>query len=136
MRQVLPRDGATLVWEYDFGDSWCHTVSVEARNEPNPDARYPQVLDGARACPPEDCGGTYGYAELLEVLPDPSHPEHEHMVGWAPPARLPCTDRTGPWARGELTAPGRTPVRAGLVRCAPGPCRCRRRSAGDRPRRV
>ncbi|MGI8793382.1 MAG: plasmid pRiA4b ORF-3 family protein, partial [Acidimicrobiales bacterium] len=46
--QILPRDGATLVWPYDFGDSWNHTVTVESRNEPDPDARYPQVLEGAR----------------------------------------------------------------------------------------
>lgn len=84
MKQVLPRDGATLVWQCDFGDSWDHTVTVEARNEPDPAARYPQVLDGARACPPEDCGGTNGYAELLETLADPSHPEHDHMIQWAP----------------------------------------------------
>jgi hypothetical protein len=84
VKQILPRDGATLVWQYDFGDSWDHTVTVEARNEPDPHARYPQVLDGARACPPEDCGGTYGYADLLETLADPSHPEHDHMVQWAP----------------------------------------------------
>jgi hypothetical protein len=57
VKQILPRDGSALVWHYDFGDGWTHTVTVEARNEPDPDARYPQVLDGARACPPEDCGG-------------------------------------------------------------------------------
>lgn len=47
LKQILPRDGSTLVWQYDFGDSWNHTVTAEARNEPDPEIRYPQVLDGA-----------------------------------------------------------------------------------------
>lgn len=84
VKQVLTRVGSTLVWQYDFGDSWHHTVTVEARNEPDAGARYPQVLDGARACPPEDCGGTHRYAELLQALADPSHPEHHYMAQWGP----------------------------------------------------
>ena len=46
--------------------------------------RYPLCLDGKRACPPDDCGGTTGYEELLQVLADPSDPGHEHMVSRAP----------------------------------------------------
>lgn len=84
VKQILPRVRSTLIWQYDFGDSWHHTVTVEARNEPDRDTRYPQVLDGARACPPEDCGGTYGYERLLESLADPTDSEHENMVQWAP----------------------------------------------------
>jgi hypothetical protein len=44
--------------------------------------RYPLCLDGERACPPEDCGGVWGYAELLEILDDPFHEEHERMKLW------------------------------------------------------
>lgn len=84
VKQILPRVGATLVWQYDFGDGWEHTVTVEAMNEPDPEVRYPQVLDGARACPPEDSGGTYGYENLLRVLADPSDPEHEDLAEWLP----------------------------------------------------
>lgn len=84
VKQILPRVGSTLVWQYDFGDSWHHLVTVEAMNEPDSEARYPQVLDGARACPPEDCGGTHGYQQLLESLADPADPEHEEMAEWAP----------------------------------------------------
>ena len=80
VKQILPRVGSTLVWQYDFGDSWYHTVTVEAMNEPDASARYPQCLDGARACPPEDCGGTHGYARLIEALTDPGDPEHDEMI--------------------------------------------------------
>lgn len=84
VQQILPRVGSTLTWQYDYGDSWNHTVTVEERNEPDPKARYPLVLDGARACPPEDCGGTGGYERLLESLADPADPEHDDMIQWAP----------------------------------------------------
>lgn len=42
----------------------------------------PHLLDGARACPPEDCGGSGGYEHLLEVLDDPSDEEHADMLAW------------------------------------------------------
>ena len=44
--------------------------------------RYPRCLAGARGCPPEDCEGPWGYEKLLEILDDPSHPEHEETVEW------------------------------------------------------
>ena len=44
--------------------------------------RYPVCLAGKRACPPEDCGGIWGYAQLLETLQDPDDPEHEDMLEW------------------------------------------------------
>ena len=44
--------------------------------------RYPVCLAGKRACPPENCGGPSGYEELLKILGDPSHPEHEERFGW------------------------------------------------------
>jgi len=44
--------------------------------------RYPVCLTGKRACPPEDCGGVWGYARFLDALHDPEHPEHEEMLEW------------------------------------------------------
>jgi hypothetical protein len=43
---------------------------------------YPVCLKGKGACPPEDCGGIYGYYGLLEALQNPDDPEHEEMLEW------------------------------------------------------
>ncbi len=47
-----------------------------------PNALYPICLAGKGACPPEDCGGVWGYANLREELADPTHEEHEDMLEW------------------------------------------------------
>jgi integrase/recombinase XerD len=47
-----------------------------------PGKQYPLCLAGARACPPEDCGGDWGYVELLEILNDPRHERHAEMTEW------------------------------------------------------
>ncbi len=71
-----------FVYEYDFGDCWQHDVMVEAVLLPEPGRHYPVCLDGARACPPEDAGGTDGYADFLMALGDPTHHEHQMMREW------------------------------------------------------
>ena len=43
---------------------------------------YPLCIAGARACPPEDCGGAGGYQDLLEALADPKQGEHDSLVTW------------------------------------------------------
>lgn len=48
----------------------------------DPQVRYPTCITGKRACPPEDCGGVWGYASLLETIQNPDHPEHEEMLEW------------------------------------------------------
>ncbi|MHB8418573.1 MAG: plasmid pRiA4b ORF-3 family protein [Myxococcales bacterium] len=75
--------GGPLLYEYDFGDSWEHELEVEKVGPPEPGATYPRCVDGARACPPEDCGGVGGYEHLLEGLADPEHEEHAEMKEWA-----------------------------------------------------
>jgi hypothetical protein len=80
--QVLDRPKARLAYTYDFGDGWEHEVVVEAINDPAPDARYPRVTDGKRACPPEDVGGPPGYEEFLEAVTNPAHKEHASMIEW------------------------------------------------------
>lgn len=69
-------------YTYDFGDWWEHEITVEDVFAAEPDERYPTCVGGARACPPEDIGGPYGYGELLEALADPGHPRHEAMRHW------------------------------------------------------
>ena len=63
-----------IVYEYDFGDGWRHEIALEKTLEPATKVKYPRCLEGARACPPEDCGGPWGYADFLEAISDPKHP--------------------------------------------------------------
>ena len=81
--EVAPRVKNSFVYEYDFGDSWEHRIMVEKILDPDPAAAtVAQCVDGARACPPDDCGGVWGYANLLEVIMDPKHEEYEEMMEW------------------------------------------------------
>jgi len=67
---------------YDFGDDWEHQIVVEQIEPLDPELPYPSLITGKRACPPEDCGGIYGYLHFLEVLADPSHEEHAELSEW------------------------------------------------------
>ena len=69
---------ADFRYDYDFGDGWEHDIHIEAITAATGPA-VPVVLDGARACPPEDCGGPGGYADLLRVLADPGSNLYEHI---------------------------------------------------------
>lgn len=84
VKHVLPRVGASLRWNYDFGDGWEHDVVVEAIESPAEGTRCPICVDGALACPPEDCGGVPGYEHLVAVLADPGHEEYHELAQWAP----------------------------------------------------
>jgi hypothetical protein len=75
--------GISFAYQYDFGDCWDHDVDVEALLPQEAGKLYPVCRAGEGACPPEDCGGTTGFAELVEVLADPDHEEHESMRTWA-----------------------------------------------------
>ena len=78
----LKHAGDTMAYTYDFGDDWQHEIVLEDVAVPTPRTRYPRCVDGEGACPPEDCGGPGGYQELLSVLADRSHPEHDSMLEW------------------------------------------------------
>ncbi len=71
-----------FLYEYDMGDSWTHEIEVEKVAAPDPEVAYPRCTGGARAGPPEDCGGFPGYQRLLKILANPKHPEHEEMLEW------------------------------------------------------
>jgi Plasmid pRiA4b ORF-3-like protein len=68
---------------YDFGDGWEHEIVVEKALPLDPAQQYPSLITGKRACPPEDCGGVYGYLRLLKVLADPADEEHPELREWA-----------------------------------------------------
>jgi hypothetical protein len=80
--QDLVRTGDSFRYEYDFGDGWEHDVAVRKVSTVGKPPQ-PRCIDGARACPPEDCGGPDGYQELLAVLANPAHEEHAEAVAWA-----------------------------------------------------
>jgi len=83
LMQIAHVEGAQFGYEYDFGDSWEHEIVVEKIMPPDAAAATTAVcLDGARACPPEDCGGIWGYTELLKALKNRKHPEHKQMTEW------------------------------------------------------
>lgn len=78
---VLRQRRDRITYEYDFGDSWTHTVEVE---ELLPDGvAAVRCVAGARAAPPEDCGGVPGYYDLVDALTDPKHPDREDLLEWA-----------------------------------------------------
>ena len=66
--RVVVRAKQKFIYEYDFGDGWEHTLVAEKMLPIDPLAKYPVCLAGARACPPEDCGGIPGYCDTLEAL--------------------------------------------------------------------
>ena len=85
LSEVLSDVGDSIIYRYDFGDDWEHTIELEKILAPSPGEKYPICIDGARACPPEDCGGAYGYEDLLRVLADPTDEEYEEMKSWVGP---------------------------------------------------
>ena len=72
-----------IEYEYDFGDSWEHELIIEARAVALDGTVYPACIAGEGACPPEDCGGSYGFAEFKELLAGPPSAEREEMLQWA-----------------------------------------------------
>jgi Plasmid pRiA4b ORF-3-like protein len=82
LEQVAPTADSKLRYIYDFGDNWEHDLLVERVFDRDQTATYPRCTGGRRAGPPEDCGGIWGYAELVDSLSDPADPEHEDRLAW------------------------------------------------------
>src|SRR5262245_85976 len=84
LSDLVPKTGKRVGfgYEYDFGDSGRHEVLFEGCVEAERGKRYPLCLEGARACPPEDVGGVWGYADFLNAIQNPDHEDHEGMLEW------------------------------------------------------
>ncbi|CAG0983952.1 hypothetical protein ANRL3_02317 [Anaerolineae bacterium] len=82
LNQIAPRVKDRFIYLYDFGDSWEHDIVVEKILSPEKDVQYPHCLDGKRACPPDDVGGVWGYADFVKAIRNPRHPEHDEMLEW------------------------------------------------------
>jgi hypothetical protein len=80
---LLDQKGGAFDYRYDFGDNWLHIITIEDDRYENP-ALVSEIecLDGARACPPEDIGGVFGYDEFCDAVNNPDHEEHEHIRQW------------------------------------------------------
>lgn len=80
---IAPVARSSFMYIYDFGDYWEHKIKVEKRLDRHEifEGR-PVCLEGEGACPPEDCGGIYGYYEMLHILDDPEDEEYENILGW------------------------------------------------------
>jgi hypothetical protein len=83
LSQVVEEGHTRFRYDYDFGDDWKHVIDFEKTLPAEEGVHYPRCVAGERACPPEDCGGPYGYPYFLDKVRDPKHEEHEDALEWA-----------------------------------------------------
>jgi Plasmid pRiA4b ORF-3-like protein len=79
---VLKSGVRRFTYTYDFGDDWEHEVAIEGKRAAVDGRRYPACVAGKRNCPPEDCGGVWGYQNLLAALADPSRSQVDGWSEW------------------------------------------------------
>ncbi len=82
LAQAVHRRQGTFYYVYDWGDEWWHQIKLRDYRLQAPGETVTRILDGARACPPEDVGGVWGYADFLEAVQNPADPEHTAMLEW------------------------------------------------------
>jgi hypothetical protein len=84
LSEVLPIQNRRprFQYEYDFGDNWIHQLIVEERFQSEEGVKFPICVAGQRACPPEDCGGPWGYSDFVETIANPDHRRHEETLEW------------------------------------------------------
>jgi pRiA4b ORF-3-like protein len=80
---LVNREKPKFNYCYDFGDNWQHTLLVEKILPAAKECAPVICLAGKGRCPPEDCGGIWGYYRLLAALANPNDPEHQDMLEWA-----------------------------------------------------
>jgi hypothetical protein len=72
----------TFHYQYDFGDRWWHTITVESVTSADVDVGFPRLIGGMRRCPPEDVGGPDGYEAFVRAIADPNDEEHDSWIEW------------------------------------------------------
>ena len=82
LSQLVTGEKFKFLYTYDMGDCWDHEILLEKVVLQEVDQHYPICLAGKRACPPEDCGGVWGYAAFVAAIQERSHPDHEQMLEW------------------------------------------------------
>jgi hypothetical protein len=82
LNQIVQGEKFKFFYVYDFGDNWEHEILVEKILPIDPQVKYPICIKSKRACPPDDCGGVWGYIDLIDIIQDPEHPDHESMLEW------------------------------------------------------
>jgi len=81
LEEIVSGGSPSFLYEYDLGDSWMHAITLEGTLDVK-GKEMAWCTGGARACPPEDCGGPPGYQHFLEAISDPRHQEHGAMLDW------------------------------------------------------
>jgi len=81
LKNFLTKPGDRIGYEYDFGDSWLHEIKLTAVHAQSARLSTPLCLDGARACPPEDCGGPSGFQDVLAALANRKR-AHKDLIEW------------------------------------------------------
>jgi len=79
LSQFFKEPGDEATYDYDFGGGWHHRIVMEGIYLQEEGKQYPNCIFGERACPPEDCGGVPGYYNLLDILRNKAHEEHDDM---------------------------------------------------------
>ncbi|CAN5569204.1 hypothetical protein BH23BAC1_BH23BAC1_45630 [soil metagenome] len=79
---LLKAEKEHINYEYDFGDGWIHQITLEKIFPVDKNVRYPYCIAGKMNCPPEDCGGPWGYENMMEILKQPKHEEYESYLEW------------------------------------------------------
>ncbi len=79
---ILKKPKDSLKYEYDFGDGWMHEIVLQKIHPKVDGDTYPFFIDGERNCPPEDCGGIYGFEHFVRVMADPDHEQHQELLEW------------------------------------------------------
>nr|WP_084825509.1 plasmid pRiA4b ORF-3 family protein [Sphingobacterium sp. IITKGP-BTPF85] len=80
LKEVLKKKGQKYTYIYDFGDEWTHQITIEEVIDKH--TIWSELVDGKGACPPEDCGGTWGYENVKVVMNDPNHEEYNEIRTW------------------------------------------------------